>query len=268
MLLPSGTMIEPGIDEAADLLERSLHRFADLLGSADDGDRPLPGMEWTVADVGAHLAVNVSVYTALPGGGAAPWADLERGAEANAAGIAAAPTRDPVAQAEAIRAGADDLVSAYRTHGAAPVVWSGGLVLPGPAVAALAANECLIHGLDLARALKRRWPIADADSTIALRGLLPVLPRFVSERAAGFRGTYAIRFRGDATFRFAFDDGTLTITEGDGPADCRLSAAPTAFNLSGYKRVPLWRAAASGGIVAYGRKPWLGFRFPTLLRNA
>ncbi|WP_412735216.1 hypothetical protein [Krasilnikovia sp. MM14-A1259] len=36
--------------------------------------------------------------------------------------------------------------------------------------------------------------------------------------------------------------------------------------LVGFRRRPLWRAIASGGVFAHGRRPWLSMRFPTLFR--
>jgi hypothetical protein len=34
--------------------------------------------------------------------------------------------------------------------------------------------------------------------------------------------------------------------------------------LVGFHRRKLWQAIASGGALAYGRRPWLGLRFPSL----
>jgi len=36
--------------------------------------------------------------------------------------------------------------------------------------------------------------------------------------------------------------------------------------LVAFHRRELWRAIASGGALAYGRRPWLGLRFHTLFR--
>jgi hypothetical protein len=49
--------------------------------------------------------------------------------------------------------------------------------------------------------------------------------------------------------------------------DCRISADPVAFLLVGYGRVSQWPQIARGKMVAWGRKPWLGVKFRSLLRK-
>jgi hypothetical protein len=46
-------------------------------------------------------------------------------------------------------------------------------------------------------------------------------------------------------------------------ADVHLSVDPVGFLLVGYKRSPLRRLVLTGGALAWGRKPWLAFRFPS-----
>ncbi len=43
-----------------------------------------------------------------------------------------------------------------------------------------------------------------------------------------------------------------------------ISADPAAFLLVGYGRMPLVRALLRGGILAWGRRPWLGLRLMDL----
>jgi hypothetical protein len=38
--------------------------------------------------------------------------------------------------------------------------------------------------------------------------------------------------------------------------------------LIGYGRLPVWRGIATGKALAFGRRPWLGPRFPTLFLAA
>jgi hypothetical protein len=61
--------------------------------------------------------------------------------------------------------------------------------------------------------------------------------------------------------RFAIADGTGTPLAADGPADCTIRAEPVAFTLVGYGRMSRWRAAATGRLVAGGRRPWLALGF-------
>jgi len=40
-----------------------------------------------------------------------------------------------------------------------------------------------------------------------------------------------------------------------------ISGDPVTFLLVGYGRMPLGRALLRGGVLAWGRRPWLGLRF-------
>jgi hypothetical protein len=101
-----------------------------------------------------------------------------------------------------------------------------------------------------------------------LRAIGAIAPHFVAPEAQGFSGAYEIRLRGDGRVVFAFDDGTLRIDPADDQRiDCRLSADPAVFLLASYGRIPVWRTALTGAVIASGRKPWLAFRFKSLLSS-
>jgi hypothetical protein len=64
-----------------------------------------------------------------------------------------------------------------------------------------------------------------------------------------------------------FQDGILLITSrGDGPVDCHLLADPVAFLLVMYGRRGPVRTALTGGVLAWGRRPWLALQLPRLFR--
>ncbi len=46
-----------------------------------------------------------------------------------------------------------------------------------------------------------------------------------------------------------------------------LSFDPVAFLLVGYGRISPWSAIVRGRALAYGRRPWLGFRFKELFHD-
>jgi SCP-2 sterol transfer family len=91
---------------------------------------------------------------------------------------------------------------------------------------------------------------------------------FVAPEAANFQGTYEISLRGGPIIAMSFYDGRLTFAEGNATRpDCRVSANPSSFLLSALGRLGLWSPAFKGQMLAYGRKPWLAFRLPSLLRQ-
>ena len=49
--------------------------------------------------------------------------------------------------------------------------------------------------------------------------------------------------------------------------DCHLSVDPAAFLLVAWDRMSQWHAIPRGQLLAWGRRPWLGLRFRSLLRS-
>jgi len=136
-------------------------------------------------------------------------------------------------------------------------------------------NETIVHGYDIARAAGVPWTIERSHAAMVLAGfIIPVLqsldPHAMVDqaKAAGLQVTYDVRLRGGARFYFVFDDGALQIVPPAGRrVDCRLSVDPVAMLLVGWGRRSQWPAIAKGQIVAWGRRPWLGPRFSSLIRT-
>lgn len=136
-------------------------------------------------------------------------------------------------------------------------------------------NETIMHGGDIAKADGQPWPISPRHAALVFDGFIwPVIqglgPRAMVDQtaAAGVRATYDVRIRGGNRYRFVFDDGELTIGPPSGDrVDCHISADAAAFLLVAWNRMSQWEAIAKGRITAWGRKPWLGPKFRTLLRN-
>ena len=149
------------------------------------------------------------------------------------------------------------------------ISWLGLIDLPVASLVAIQIGEFLVHGHDLAAAAERRLRIAPERARLALHGLLPLVPLYVDRRAArGFFAAFDIRVRGGVRFDLVFDDGEARIEEPTARRiDCRISADPVAYLLVSYGRMAPTTPALTGKIVAWGRKPWLGFKLPTLLRR-
>jgi uncharacterized protein (TIGR03083 family) len=243
-------------------------RFADVLRDAD-GNTPSAGTTWTIAEVGAHVLAITRVYLRSVQDGAPGWATLD-GPTENARFLAQTPEREPKVIADAIEQNIAELEPRWRSvPSGTQIAWHGPITVEPAVVAGMALGEMLVHGLDIARARSRPWPIDAPDAAIVVDSALRVVEHFVDETAAaGFRATYGLSVRGEGAYTLTFEDGRLTASEGRPPrADCRISAAPVPFLLTTYNRQSPVRAALSGGVVAYGRKPWLAFTFPKLLRN-
>jgi hypothetical protein len=111
-----------------------------------------------------------------------------------------------------------------------------------------------------------------SEAAPGLLGLLPVVPHYlVTERARGRPVRYDIRLRSEPAARAVFTvaDGTLTIAAPTAHqrADCHLSADPWAALLVLYGRTGPVKPALAGRILAWGRRPWLAFTLPALIRK-
>lgn len=252
------------------LVERHGHlagQFAAMLRTGAS-ETPIPHLEWNVGQLGKHILGGLRAYRAAALESTEVWTDFETGSEQNARMLEAVPEQGTDAIAAVIPGAARDLHDAWRSRGNDLITWSGGLKMDTKTAAGVLISDLLIHGWDLSRALKRPWTIDRSDALDAIEASLPLASNFVAHEAAAFTGTYEIRFRGNGRRVLAFDRGSLTIGEDpDARVDCRLSADPRAFLLASYGRVPVLRTAVTGGIVAFGKKPWLGFKFKSLLRN-
>jgi uncharacterized protein (TIGR03083 family) len=140
-----------------------------------------------------------------------------------------------------------------------------GVVMTPATIAAIVLGEQLIHGLDLARAAGRPWPIDADDARLVFPGVVELLPAYLNrDQARGLRVRYELRAGGDLRYQLAIDDGTATVGPATGSADCVITADPVAFLLVGYGRISQWGPMLRGQLRAGGRKPWLGFRFNRL----
>ncbi|RKE17100.1 maleylpyruvate isomerase N-terminal domain-containing protein [Streptomyces sp. TLI_171] len=145
---------------------------------------------------------------------------------------------------------------------------------PQPALTVAAAtglllSECLLHGLDIARATRLPWRIDPDHARLVLGQAMPVMMPLALDRARarGVDMAFDLAVRGGPRLRLAVHDGAMTVTRGvpAAPPDCRISADPVAFLLVAFRRSPQWKAIALGRLRAGGRRPWLAPRLPWLV---
>ena len=220
-------------------------------------DEPVPNLDWTVAELTAHLASLPGLYRRQHELGEAfePPDDWAKYSIEQREGI---PTDDLARVAEVLRSEMtgflDDLDGDPDVHR-----WLYGCETTGRHIAGAILGELVIHGQDLGRLTGATSKLTTEQAAAALPDTMAIVPAFVDhERAAKIAGTYHLGFRGhgDWTFRIA-DDGRLTVEEGrPARADARMSADPAAFLLVSLGRVNQFVPALTGKMIAYGRKPW------------
>ena len=264
----------PAVDmtRAAQAARAAAGRFTTLLRAVPDPGVTAIG-HWTVRDVAAHVAGGAELYAGIVRGTPSPAPTIDAITALNEQIIGTVGESDLPALADRVDTAVADLLAAAEHHQGDPdLPWHAGLRLPLSSLLAVACGEYLVHGHDIARAARARWPVpADWARTVFL-GVLPVVPHYLlPERAQGRPARFDIRMRGERGARavFAVADGALVI-ESPAPgrhADCHLSADPWAFLLVLYGRSGPLTPALTGRILAWGRRPWLALTLPSLFRK-
>jgi len=283
---------EPDWRLAADALSDQVARVTALLRSIRSPHAPALG-QWDVAEVAMHLS---QAWIVVPGlaaddlssasdvlpdrelaPGASLIADVWDLSGVTTTGVRADAERNPAVLADRI----DQRAHAFLDGLSAQSVDDShawlveGVAVTLPTLICHLLNETVVHGYDIARADGRKWPIPTQHAAMIVDGfLVPVIaglgPRSLvdQEAAAGLRATYEIHVRGGRRHVFVFDDGALSVERpGSRRVDCHLSVDPAAFLLVAWGRRSQWPAIARGQLMAWGRKPWLGPRFRSLIRN-
>jgi hypothetical protein len=149
-----------------------------------------------------------------------------------------------------------------------------GTELPLSALTCHVLNELTVHGRDIALAAGVPWPISRGHASLIVQGFLfpslHTLGRAMvdQEKAGKARARLEVRLRGDGRVWLRFHDGDLSVEPSpQGPVDCHLSVDPSAFLLVAWGRTSQWPAIARGQLLAWGRKPWLGVRLRSWVRN-
>jgi uncharacterized protein (TIGR03083 family) len=275
-----------------DALRDEVRRVTTLMRSISDPGIPAVG-QWDIADVAMHLSQNwmlipglarqdLSRYKAVVPGiadvaGDSMIPDMWDNADMNALALKSDAERDLAVLADRIEECAEeyfDECSGHSPDEQRPWIVEG-TKAPLSALTCNLLNETIMHGYDMARAAGRKWRIEPTHAAMVVRQFfVPVLqtnnPRtFVNaEKAAGVQATYQLHLRGGGRLNFIFDDGSLLVEEPSARrVDCHILADPAAFFMVFWQRRSQWNAIAKGQLVAWGRKPWLGLQFRSLIRN-
>ncbi|WAZ27336.1 maleylpyruvate isomerase family mycothiol-dependent enzyme [Streptomyces cinnabarinus] len=254
-------------------IRETAEAIAALLDGAADTDMSgrVPGLEWTVGETAAHLAMANGLMADLASGRERPYGDgtPEGIAAANARSLVEFPERGAEPLSALLVQQTDVFLDAVER---AAAEGSAGRTLQTPlgpmdqdVLAAYLLTHMLGHGYDLARGLRRPHMINATRVGLCLPFLQTAMPRIAGTSTLTAR--YTLRVPGSAAFGVTFTDGQVEVLP-DPPerSDCTILTEPVVFLLIALGRLGPWRAMARGGVLAWGRKPWLAPRFPTLFK--
>ena len=225
--------VEPTRDQVMSALHDASTRFIGLVESLEPSDavRPVPGLDWDVAETVAH------VLTVVRRG----FADRRRSATASeTAGL------NQVCLEEMTERDLGVLARLLRedVHTALDLVFPkipddrefpfhGGVVTTMTPALRILLGEYVIHGYDVARAVGRPWSIPDAESLLLVPGRL--MGAWVRPDAA--EETYELRLGDAPPIRMAVGPRRLEVEQATGGTP--ISMAPADFVLAFYGREPV-----------------------------
>lgn len=224
-----------------------------------NGDQRVPNLDWTVAELAAHLASLPGVYRAQNANGQRFERpdDFDRFSAEQRSRI---DTSDLDAVAALLHDEVTDLLAELDAEDDIDGTrWLYGLPTTHRNLAAGVLNELVVHGQDLA-ALGGTAPVMTRERANAiLPAIFAIMPIFVDPaKARRAQGVYHLSFRDGADWRYEIDgDGHLTVEPGrpEHP-NAHLRADPATFLLVGLGRRNPIVAALTGRMVVWGRRPW------------
>ena len=266
------------LSEARATLADAAARSSALIASLPDDNRRLKNSEWTVCEAAAHMAIGLRGFTDAVDGAPELWSSMipdtarypDRLGGLNRVAIAAEPRRDIRQAGQAITDAAAAFLAA--TSGMPP-----GQTIPTPwygdhashtvlSATCLLAGEQLIHGYDIAKTVGQKWPVSADEAWVVLGAIWTMMPIVVKPEAIrSLQATYELHIVGRDRVRVRIAEGSVVINP---PApthvDCHIAGSPKGFLLVAYRRVSQYRLITTGRMMAWGRKPWLGFRLVNL----
>jgi uncharacterized protein (TIGR03083 family) len=243
-------------------VDQAAERFAALVRSSPDPVMRIRHSDWTVADVAAHVLGFAEAYEGYLRNDTDPVVRVDQLNLDNARNLARLEQRDiGVLTDRLARATASFLAASEGLEAAHPMRWHDVSATVGT-VYGIYLGELLIHGDDVARTLRQRWPISQAQGAIIFEALATVAPWFVDARRAARDAIFDVNVLKGPTFSFRFASGSLTVEAGRANhPDCRIWGDAAALVLVLYKRRSQWTQIVRGRLIAGGRRPWLALSF-------
>lgn len=272
--------------EQWDAVRKSLRatagRFCGLVSSVPDpGTRAAE--KWSVADIAAHVTAIAWLDTMLLQAAAVPFPmpGVTEAIEATSVDevhglndrlLSYFPERDAGKLTGMLRDHVDLVLTASQSRDPVETfAWLGGARLPLAGMLAHMVNELLIHGNDIARAVKVPWAMPAQDAALFFDLFYVGLAsgqtgRLLDGGRRPLERRIAVEFRSGYTtpVTIVVRNGRVT-AEPPGPgADATVRFDPAALNMMLFGRISRSRAILTRKIIIAGRRPWL---LPAFLRT-
>lgn len=266
------SLVDTTRDELRDRIGRARHRFDRLIRTADPPAR-VPGLDWTVHQVIAHMLSMAHRYQAVAQGRDFRRATYARELdEINRTELDAlmAPIPEIADQLNDLAPVMDALFDTcsnervYELHC--------GAFADGITAQTNWLGELLLHGRDVARAIRAPWQIEERDMLLIARGLMQYGEGPGYLRAGLPPGTdvcIAVKLPGARPYVLHIHDGAVETRErrpDDRPDAVLRTPASTLCDMI-YQRIGPVTAARRGLMIIGGRRPWKALKLQSYLER-
>ncbi|MDG4770498.1 maleylpyruvate isomerase N-terminal domain-containing protein [Solwaraspora sp. WMMD792] len=262
-------------------LRLSSDRFRSLL-TVDSDPTAMATRDWTVADSAAHVLSIAMLYVTLVEDTGPPLpvpdigallaaANVDTVADVNDHVLRHFPERDPGRLADLLDEATDTILSVTaQLPPETTVRWLGDARVTVCGLLAHLVNELVVHGWDMARAMRRPWPMPDEHAALYWdQFFLGMLQHdygvLLNTSGPMPKRPIAVRFSSAYTpsATIVLDDRRVRLAAPDDPVDVRVRFRPARFNLMLFGRTSTAVAALRRDVVIGGPRPW---RLPAFLR--
>lgn len=258
-------------DELRERIALALARFDRLARSADPLARP-PGSQWTVQQAIAHVLTIAQRYVRFRRG---TYRLADRPSEVSLLNqceleAAMAPVTELADQLQAIAPELNALFDEVAEQGRA-LPFHCGVLVDGTTWQTNWLGELLIHGYDIARAVKVPWETAEFDMLVIARGLMQIGPAYVKPgRRSQADTAVAVELPGARPYLIHIHQGTgdLRVRRADDRLDAVLRMPASIFALLLYQRIGALGATRRGLRLVGGRRPWVALKLQSLFEAA
>jgi uncharacterized protein (TIGR03083 family) len=250
-------------------------RFVALVAAADP--QAMATAEWTVMDTAAHVTAIAWLYTAKVVSDDTPLpipslreVILTTTVDNIHGGVNAQILRDyPEREADAVltrlRSATDELLRLTAGDDPARTAsWLGGSRLPLAGYMAHLTNELLVHGRDIARSVNAPWRIPEEYAALFFELFLVEIIRngvgtLLDDDRPAREGRIAVELRSAYTIpvTIVLETGRVHVEEPGRDNDVRVYFRPATMSLVLFHRITRSRAAMTGSLRVWGRRPWL-----------
>lgn len=265
-------LVDTSRDELRERIAVARERFDRLVRTADPLTRP-PGHDWTVQQIVAHVLTVGHRYQQFAHG-------REYRHAANARGIGAlneteleaamAPVPELADQLQALAPEMDAFFDA-NTDDRPTIPFHAVDFMSGTTAQTNWLGELLLHGQDVARAIRTPWQLPERDMLLVLRGAAEMVPVYLRPGVSGDTDVcVAFQLPEARPYLIHIHDGTAKMRERrpeDRPdAVLRLPASTMTQLL--YQRIGQLSAVRRGLRLIGGRRPWVALRLMSYFERA